>query len=142
MEYYQEILWGEVGNYLEHIILWWGSSPLSARPPHSSQHLREWINQFIPRADIPSYLASALTCLTDALGVHVTSTSWDQHFRLALVASKNKYCSETGRYFCEMLQDLVNLCNQCEVTTDWIAGAPLEDLPLVEQIPVLHRLGN
>lgn len=93
-------------------------------------------------ANIPTYLSSALTCLSDALGVHVTSTSWDQHFRLALVASKNKYSSETGRFFCEMLQDLVNLCNQCEVTTDWIVGAPLEELPLVEQIPVLHRLGN
>lgn len=48
LEYYQEILWGEVGNFLEHIILWWGSSPLAARPPKSSQHLREWINHFVP----------------------------------------------------------------------------------------------
>lgn len=48
LEYYQEILWGEVGNYLEHIILWWGSSPIAARPPRSSQHLREWINEFVP----------------------------------------------------------------------------------------------
>lgn len=48
LEYYQEILWGEVGNFLEHIILWWGTSPLAARPPKSSQHLREWINRFVP----------------------------------------------------------------------------------------------
>lgn len=48
LNYYEEILWGEVGNYLEHVVLWWAASPLSARPPHSSQHLREWIIQFIP----------------------------------------------------------------------------------------------
>ncbi|CAH1957679.1 unnamed protein product [Acanthoscelides obtectus] len=48
LEYYEQILWGEVSNYLEHVILWWASSPLAARLPHSSQHLREWIMQFIP----------------------------------------------------------------------------------------------
>lgn len=48
IDYYRQILWGEVGNYLEHIILWWGASPLALRPPHSSQHLRQWILQFIP----------------------------------------------------------------------------------------------
>lgn len=52
LKYYEEILWGEVGNYLEHIILWWSASPLSARPPHSSQHLREWIIQFIPASKL------------------------------------------------------------------------------------------
>ena len=49
--------------------------------------------------------------------------------------------SETGKYFYEMLNDLVSLSNHCEVTSEWIIGAPLQDLPLVEQIPVLHRLG-
>lgn len=48
LNYYEEILWGEVGNYLDHIVLWWAASPLSARSPCSSQHLREWIIQFIP----------------------------------------------------------------------------------------------
>ncbi|KAJ3626571.1 hypothetical protein MTP99_017057 [Tenebrio molitor] len=142
LDYYEQILWGEVGNFLEHIILWWASSPLSARSPHSSQHLREWITQFIPTAEIPSVVLSALTSLADALGVHVTLTSWDQHFRLALVSSKSMYNPETGKLFCNVLQDLVMLCNQCEITPDWIIGAPLEELPLVEQIPVLHRLDH
>lgn len=143
LDYYEQILWGEVGNFLEHIILWWASSPLSARSPHSSQHLREWIIQFIPTADnVPPMVLSALTSLADALGVHVTLTSWDQHFRLALVASRSPGNSETGKLFCSVLQDLAMLCNQCEVTPDWIVGAPLDELPLVEQIPVLHRLGN
>lgn len=92
-------------------------------------------------ADIPTFIASALSCLSDALGVHVTSTSWDQHFRLALVGSKSTCNPDTGRLFCEMLHDLTLLSNQCEITTEWIIGAPLEELPLVEQIPVLHRLG-
>lgn len=49
---------------------------------------------------------------------------------------------DTGKLFCEMLNDLVLLSNQCEITNEWIIGAPLEELPLVEQIPVLHRLGK
>ncbi|CAH0555396.1 unnamed protein product [Brassicogethes aeneus] len=142
LDYYEEILWGEVGNYLEHVILWWTYCPMSTRPPHSSQHLREWINQFLPTADIPGVLLSALSTLADALGVHVTSTSWDQQFRLALVASKSTNNSETGKLFLNVLQDLVMLCNQCESTPDWIIGAPLDELPLVEQIPVLHRLDH
>lgn len=48
LEYYQEILWGEVGNFLEHIILWWGSSSLASKPPKCSQNLREWITRFVP----------------------------------------------------------------------------------------------
>ncbi|KAJ8975862.1 hypothetical protein NQ317_015900 [Molorchus minor] len=142
LEYYEQILWGEVGNYLEHIVLWWAACPLSSRSPQSSQHLREWINQFTHTGNIPLVVVSALTCLADALGVHVTSTSWDENFRLALVASKTSYNPETGNFFSEVLQNLVMLSNQCEVTPDWIIGAPLDELPLVEQIPILHRLDH
>ncbi|XP_028129058.2 uncharacterized protein LOC114325248 [Diabrotica virgifera virgifera] len=142
LEYYEQILWGEVGNFLEHVVLWWSASPLSARPPHSSQHLREWIVQFIPTADVSPVVLSALASLADALGVHVASTSWDQNFRLALVSSKAIYNPETGKLYANVLQDLVVLCNQCETTPDWFVGAPLDELPLVEQIPVLHRLDH
>lgn len=86
-------------------------------------------------------MLSALASLADALGVHVTSTSWDQNFRMALVSSR-KFCNpETGKLFSNVLKDLVAQCNQCESTPDWISGAPLDELPLVEQIPILHRLG-
>ncbi|XP_018563255.1 uncharacterized protein LOC108904989 [Anoplophora glabripennis] len=142
LDYYQQILWGEVGNYLEHVILWWAACPLSARVPQSCQHLREWINQFIPTADTSPLVLSALANLADALGVHVTSASWDQTFRLALVASKTTCNPDTGKLFSNVLQDLVMLCNQCEITPDWLVGAPLDELPLVEQIPVLHRLDH
>nr|XP_022918204.1 uncharacterized protein LOC111427337 [Onthophagus taurus] len=142
LDYYHQVLWGEVGIFLEHVVLWWGNVPLSSRPPHSSQHLREWINQFLPTADVPQFILSALSCLSDGLGVHITSTSWDQRFRKVLVASKVPITQETGGYFVDLLQDLVTLCNQCEVTNEWIIGAPLDELPLVEQIPVLHRLDH
>ncbi|KAJ8954734.1 hypothetical protein NQ318_011429 [Aromia moschata] len=99
LEYYEQILWGEVGNYLEHVVLWWAACPLSARPPQSSQHLREWVNQFVPTADVSPVVLSALSCLADALGVHVTSTSWDEKFRLALVASRTTCNPETGKFF-------------------------------------------
>lgn len=92
-------------------------------------------------ADTSPLVLSALANLADALGVHVTSASWDQTFRLALVASKTTCNPDTGKLFSNVLQDLVMLCNQCEVTPDWLVGAPLDELPLVEQIPVLHRLG-
>ncbi|XP_060528327.1 uncharacterized protein LOC132703217 [Cylas formicarius] len=141
-DYYQRILWSEVGSHLEHVILWWAPSPLAARPPRSSQHLREWINQFIPTADMPQSVISALTCLADALGVHVTSTLWDHSFRRALVASKKDYDGVTGQLFTNVMEELVCLSNLCEVTPDWIVGAPLDELPLVEQIPVLHRLDH
>lgn len=29
--FYENILWGDVGSYLEHIVLWWSASPLAAR---------------------------------------------------------------------------------------------------------------
>lgn len=93
-------------------------------------------------ADVSPVVLSALASLADALGVHVASTSWDQHFRLALVASKTTCNRETGKLFANVLQDLVVFCNQCETTSDWIVGAPLDELPLVEQIPVLHRIGR
>lgn len=93
-------------------------------------------------AEVPQFITSALTNLGDALGVHVTSTLWDQQFRQALVASKQTCNFLTGPLFCEMLRDLVSLCNHFEVTNDWVVGAPLDELPLVEQIPVLHRLGR
>ncbi|CAG9865368.1 unnamed protein product [Phyllotreta striolata] len=142
LEFYEQVLWSEVGNFLEHTVLWWSSSPLAARPPHSSQHLREWLVRFIPTADVSPVVLSALASLADALGVHVTSTSWDQRFRLALVAAGTTGNRETGGLFAEVLQDLVMLCNQCESTPEWIVGAPLDELPLVEQIPVLHRLDH
>lgn len=50
--------------------------------------------------------------------------------------------TESGANFAFMLQELVTLNNHCEVTWDYILGAPLEDLPIVEQIPILHRLGT
>lgn len=158
-----------MATYLEHIVLWWAPSPMALRVPHSSQHLRDWILKFIPKgkvlrtvkifcnnafiesfffifaiiaADISPVISSALTSLADALGAHVTSTSWDKNFRLGMVACIKKNILITGPLMEETLEDLVNLCNQYEATADWIVGAPLEELPIVEQIPVLHRLGE
>lgn len=82
LEYYEQILWMEVGNCLEHIVLWWGMAPLSTRPPSSCHHLREWLAQFLPSAqDVPPYILSSLHSLADALIVHITSVSWDHYFR-------------------------------------------------------------
>jgi hypothetical protein len=49
-----------------------------------------------------------------------------------------------GQLFAEVLHQLVTLSNACEptVTIDVLPTRALEDLPLVEQIPVLHRLDH
>ncbi|XP_073946184.1 uncharacterized protein [Choristoneura fumiferana] len=155
-EYYQNILWGDVGSCLEHIVLWWSSFPLAIRSPNTSQNLREWLFATFKSNNTPELVLAALRMLADALGCHVTSTSWDKLFGDTLVTdltptSLKKYpdlsvyvteCTASGANFALMLQDLVTLNNQCEVTWDYILGAPLEDLPIVEQIPILHRLDH
>ncbi|XP_072939627.1 uncharacterized protein [Epargyreus clarus] len=155
-EYYQNILWGEVGSCLEHIVLWWSSFPLAIRSPNTSQNLREWLFATFNDNNTPELVLSALRILADALGCHVTSTSWDKHFGATLTTNLKATslkvhpdlsvyiteCTESGANFALMLQELVTLNNQCEVTWDYILGAPLEDLPIVEQIPILHRLDH
>ncbi|CAG4952736.1 unnamed protein product [Colias eurytheme] len=155
-EYYQNILWGDVGNCLEHIVLWWSSFPLAVRSPYVSQNLREWLFSTFNVNNTPELVLSALRILADALGCHVTSTSWDKHFGATLTTNLRPTslkihpelsinvteATETGANFALMLQELVSLNNHCEVTWDYIMGAPLEDLPIVEQIPILHRLDH
>ncbi|XP_013139936.1 PREDICTED: uncharacterized protein LOC106104428 [Papilio polytes] len=155
-EYYQNILWGDVGSCLEHIILWWSTLPLGTRSPNTSQNLRQWLFTTFNVNNTPELILSALRILADALGCHVTTTSWDRHFgatfttnlkptTLKTYPELSVYITEStvsGATFALMLQQLVILNNQCEVTWDHILGAPIEDLPIVEQIPVLHRLDH
>ncbi|CAB3247367.1 unnamed protein product [Arctia plantaginis] len=155
-EYYQNILWGDVGSCLEHIILWWSSYPLAMRSPNTSQKLREWLFATFNVNNTPELILAALRILADALGCHVTSTSWDKNFGATLTTNLTPTSlkinpelslyitesTESGASFALMLQELVMLNNQCEVTWDYILGAPLEDLPIVEQIPILHRLDH
>lgn len=44
--------------------------------------------------------------------------------------------------FVELFQLLVTLSNECEVGGEWVIGAPLIELPLSEQIVVLHRMDH
>lgn len=44
--------------------------------------------------------------------------------------------------FSEVFQLLVSLSNECETGGEWVVGAPLIELPLSEQIIVLHRLDH
>ncbi|XP_052742125.1 uncharacterized protein LOC112044032 [Bicyclus anynana] len=155
-EYYQNLLWGDVGSCLEHIVLWWSSFPLATRSPNTSQNLREWLFSTFNDNNTPDLVLSSLRILADALGCHVTTTSWDKHFGATLTTnlkptSLKDYsnlsvviteATESGANFSVMLQELVTLNNHCEVTWDYILGAPLEDLPIVEQIPILHRLDH
>ncbi|XP_053608819.1 uncharacterized protein LOC128674352 isoform X2 [Plodia interpunctella] len=155
-EYYQNILWGDVGSCLEHIVLWWSAFPLATRSPNTSQNLREWLFSTFSVNNTPELVLSALRILADALGCHVTSTSWDKLFGATLttnlkVTSLKTHpdlslyvteCTASGASFALMLQQLVTLNNQCEVTWEYILGAPIEDLPIVEQIPILHRLDH
>ncbi|RZF35155.1 hypothetical protein LSTR_LSTR007857 [Laodelphax striatellus] len=132
-DYYRQVLWGEVGTYLEHILLWWGNAPLGPLLPH-----------------LPDLMRPALLSLRDSLCCHVTSTSWDLMFRRSLVAAAHQNsrhpvnnCGQgtwTGELFREVFSSLVSLSNSCE-GSNWTLE-DLEQLPLVEQIPILHRLDH
>lgn len=89
----------EVGNCLEHIVLWWGMAPLSTRPPSSCHHLREWLAQFLPAAqDVPPYILSSLHSLADALIVHITSVSWDQYFRSVYTSAVITFITKEAKW--------------------------------------------
>lgn len=44
--------------------------------------------------------------------------------------------------FAELFALLVSLSNECEVGGEWVVGAPLLELPISEQIKVLHRMDH
>lgn len=118
---------------------------------------------------MPALCLGALQSLVDSLGVHVSSTSWDALFRRSIVAAGHQHSrrpgpaeggeeeagrgdvdagvrgTATGRLFTATLADLVDLSNLCEGDGPASAAPALdeiESLPLVEQIPLLHRLDH
>lgn len=36
-------IWTHVGGTLEHVVLWWNTSPLACRPAGCAKYLREWL---------------------------------------------------------------------------------------------------
>ncbi|XP_012222810.1 coiled-coil domain-containing protein 142 [Linepithema humile] len=147
--YYQEVAWGALSGILDHVILWWSHEALATHHNHGAQHLKDWLRQFIQGNEIPPTVRPALQNLCDALGYHTTITAWDQLFRLAYTSAfecRSKPSStegtDTGQMFVELFQLLVTLSNECEVGGEWVIGAPLIELPLSEQIVVLHRMDH
>ncbi|XP_052867955.1 uncharacterized protein LOC128273922 [Anopheles cruzii] len=145
-------LWTQIGGTLEHVVLWWSSSPLACRPPACAKYLREWLS-LLQLDEAPEPILSTLKGLGETLTVHVTSTIWDKQFRLAVVASslpvdypfeESEFCGKSttiegtvcGKVWSELLYQLVQLSNTCDI------GTIANELPLVEQIPVLHRLDH
>uniref|UniRef100_A0A182UHA5 Coiled-coil protein 142 C-terminal domain-containing protein n=1 Tax=Anopheles melas TaxID=34690 RepID=A0A182UHA5_9DIPT len=145
-------LWTQVGGSLEHVVLWWSSSPLACRPAACAKYLRDWLSLLQPD-EAPEPILSTLKGLGETLTVHVTSTIWDKHFRLAVVSSSlpvdyafedGEFCGKNvnvegtvcGKVWSELLYQLVLLSNTCDI------GTIANELPLVEQIPVLHRLDH
>ncbi|KAG5307288.1 CC142 protein, partial [Acromyrmex insinuator] len=147
--YYQEVAWGALSSILDHVILWWSREALATHHSHGAQHLKDWLRQFIQGNEIPPTVRSALQNLCDTLGYHTTVTAWDQTFRLAYTSAfecRSKPSAtegtDTGQMFVELFQLLVTLSNECEVGGEWVIGAPLVELPLSEQIVVLHRMDH
>lgn len=50
--------------------------------------------------------------------------------------------TDTGHQFADVLQLLTTLSNDCETGGEWVVGAPLIELPLSEQIIILHRMDH
>ncbi|XP_063986066.1 coiled-coil domain-containing protein 142 [Diachasmimorpha longicaudata] len=148
-DYYQHVAWAAISGILDHVVLWWSPEGLAARHSQGAHHLKDWLRRFIQTNEISSSVRPALLNLCDALGCHVTATGWDELFRLAYIASfecsSKPFSSEgtdTGQMFAELFQLLVTLSNECEIGGEWVVGAPLVELPLSEQIIVLHRLDH
>lgn len=36
-------LWTQTGTTLEHVLLWWCSTPLACQPVAAAKHLRDWL---------------------------------------------------------------------------------------------------
>ncbi|CAL7938036.1 unnamed protein product [Xylocopa violacea] len=147
--YYQEVAWGALSGILDHVVLWWSPEALATRHSHGAQQLKDWLSQFIQRNHVPQTVRPALQNLCDALGNHATITEWDQLFRLAYTSSfkcqskaSTTEGTDTGQMFAELFQLLVRLSNECEAGGEWVIGAPLMELPLSEQIVILHRMDH
>ncbi|XP_043790802.1 coiled-coil domain-containing protein 142 [Apis laboriosa] len=147
--YYQEVAWGALSSILDHVVLWWSPEALATRHSHGAQQLKDWLSQFIQKNHVPETVRPALQNLCDALRCHATIIEWDQLFRLAYTSAfkcqskaSSTDGSDTGQMFGELFQLLVRLSNECEAGGEWVIGAPLMELPLSEQIVVLHRLDH
>jgi len=55
VEYYQQVLWGEVGAFSEHVLLWWGDGPLiGSLPPESCQLFCDWLHSLVSSGELIS----------------------------------------------------------------------------------------
>ncbi|KAG5685028.1 hypothetical protein PVAND_014231 [Polypedilum vanderplanki] len=149
-----KFLWTNVGATLEHFLLWWSQFPLACRPVSCTKYLREYLMLIQPE-DAPEPILSTLKSLGEILTVHVAGTCWDKDFRMCLVLSSHKVDQEyektsefyipeeqligttAGYFWAELIQTLVRITNSCDK-----AGTIANELPIVEQIPVLHRLDH
>lgn len=128
---------------------------MACRPVNCAQVLRDWM-LIIQEDDAPEPILSTLKGLGETLTIHVSSTTWDKQFRLTLVASSltvdyvyentEFFCGDLelqgmgttpGRLWCDLLQTLASICNSCDRN-----GTIPNELPIVEQIPVIHRLDH
>ncbi|CRK90603.1 CLUMA_CG004305, isoform A, partial [Clunio marinus] len=145
-------LWTHVSSTLEHFVLWWNAAPLACRPIGCTKYLREWL--LMQSNEAPEPILSTLKSLGEILTIHVIGCLWDKQFRNCLVFSQGKPDQKFNRnsefysppeekgttcgyFWNELLQSLVTITNSCDR-----AGTIANELPLTEQIPVLHRLDH
>ncbi|XP_043481011.1 uncharacterized protein LOC122510434 isoform X2 [Leptopilina heterotoma] len=151
IKFYQEVAWGSISSILDHVLLWWSSKALAISHSRGAQHFKDWLHRFLKKNQVPVTVKPTLQNLCDTLGCFVTVTAWDERFRRAYTKSfacKSKPSCEiskgtdTGHKFLELFKLLVVNSNECESSGEWEVGAPLVQLPLSEQIVVLHRLDH
>ncbi|XP_072153079.1 uncharacterized protein [Bemisia tabaci] len=147
LNFYSQQLWSEVGSYAEHVLLWWRQNCIGIESTEDTQQFRLWLGRLLSNVKtLPDQLRPTLQSLSDSLCCHITATSWEHLFRKSLVAAGTstqppRYRgTKTGQLFDNVFQDLVQLSNSCE-GSNWTLN-DLEELPLVEQIPILHRLDH
>ncbi|KAG5681501.1 hypothetical protein PVAND_010928 [Polypedilum vanderplanki] len=147
-------LWTHISGTLENFVLWWNHTlPLACRSVGCAKYLREWL---LSHCDAPEPIQATLRGLGEILTIHVVGCLWDKQFRKCLILANNAnpekkfernsefYCHDDkfagttcGYFWNELLKSLVTITNSCDR-----AGTIASELPIVEQIPVLHRLDH
>uniref|UniRef100_T1GTN9 Uncharacterized protein n=1 Tax=Megaselia scalaris TaxID=36166 RepID=T1GTN9_MEGSC len=138
-------LWSLTGAILDHILLWWNDLPMTSFPVMHTMNFREWIIQQDMK-DAPDEIVFTLLGLTEILTTFVSNNTWDEQLRATFIEDDLPFqnlqepdpgtenMTDTGKEWNDIFHNLSNLNNSC-----CQRGTIANQLPIVEQIPILHR---
>uniref|UniRef100_A0A1A9WJB3 Coiled-coil protein 142 C-terminal domain-containing protein n=1 Tax=Glossina brevipalpis TaxID=37001 RepID=A0A1A9WJB3_9MUSC len=150
------LMWSYVGIILDHIILWWIDTPISCYSLAHVNSIRKWLYMQNVN-ELPEPIYSTLQGVAEILTNFVSNNLWDRLFRLTLMTTSanernlekvlesyntspvDQFGTSTGTVWIAMFRNLINLSNNYFHSDD-VSNSSL--LPVAEQIPILHRIGE